>query len=165
MKPHQHTVLQQVFLSAEWFVLRWGSLFGIIVNKIWCINTVFYSFISGHLMYLSPYALMSRLSFGQGFAQNWHPTVPRWTYSGLGLFFGVLVWFFPHILKFIIFWAGNKVFSFLKSTSSYLKNTLKNNPIHIFCLRLKIYFKHLHVICRENLTFSGQQVNTETFFI
>lgn len=47
--------------------------------------------------------------------------------------------------------------------STYLKNTLKNNPIHIFC-RLKIHLKHLHVICRENLTFAGQQVKNRNIF-
>lgn len=76
---------------------------------------------------------MLRLSFGQAFAQNWNQTVPRWTHSGLGLFFGVLVWFFPHILEFSIFWAGNKVFSFLQLQVTLPKKThWKNNPIHIF---------------------------------
>lgn len=77
---------------------------------------------------------MSRLSFGQGFAQNWHQTVPRWTYSGLGLVFGVLVWFFPHILKFIFFWAGNKVFSFLQLHVTLPKKHIKKIIQYIFFL-------------------------------
>lgn len=81
-----------------------------------------------------------------------------------GCFLVVWFGFFSCIFKFIIFRARNKVFSLLQSHVNSSKKHLKNNPIHIFCLRLKIYFKHLHVIFRGNLTFSGQQEKNRNIF-
>lgn len=135
MKPHQHTVLHQVFLSAEWFVLRWGSLFGIIVNKTWCINTVFYSFISGHLKHPQSICTYVKVEFWPRLCTELTLNSPKINI----LRYGVVFWWFwfevfpPHILKFIIFWAGNKIFSLLQlHINLSKKNTLKNNPIHIF---------------------------------
>lgn len=110
---------------------------------------------------------MSRLSFGQGFAQNWHQTVPRWTYSGLGLVFGVLVWFFPHILKFIFFWAGNKVFSFLQLHVTLPKKHIKKIIQYIFFFGSdsKCISSTFMSFAEKTWHFLANRWSTETFFI